>query len=236
MNQEELLDRFETHLRADKKSEATIMTYKYLAGRFLRRAGKPPAETTLEDLNEFKAGLASDYHATTINMHLSAAKALLESHGNFVCNQVKRVRVAREDPVPLTEGEMTRMLEVSKRDPLAHAVVATLYWTGMRVGSLAKLQWSDILWGEGKVVLRRAKRGKTFSVIIPEEALDAIPCTNSFGPSRSTPKTQRPFLSVRELEGHSTRQGRGTLSEGLLRRPGCTRESTHTSYDTPTGP
>ncbi len=44
----------------------------------------------------------------------------------------------------------------------------------MRVGSLVKLRFADILWDEGKVVLREAKRGNTFSVIIPEEAMDSI--------------------------------------------------------------
>jgi integrase len=59
-------------------------------------------------------------------------------------------------------------------DPLTYAITATLYWTGIRNSSLCNLDLDDILWDAHRLALRNAKRGKTYTVFIPDQALETI--------------------------------------------------------------
>ncbi len=174
MNPEELVDQFMKVLQADKKAEATVDSYAYHASQFLDLINKHPRDATVEDVKAYKAMMASRLAARSIIVGLAAVRSFLESHDNFVANRVKRIREPKQLPIVLTEGEIKRLLDAASKDPLSSAAIATLYWTGIRNGSLCKLDMADILWEEHRLVLREAKRGKTYTVFIPDQALEAI--------------------------------------------------------------
>ncbi len=174
MNPEELVEQFMKTLQADKKAEATVDSYAYHASQFLDLINKHPRDATVEDVKEYKSIMASRLAARSINVGLAAVRSFLESHDNYAANRVKRIREPIQLPIVLTEGEIKRLLDAANKDPLSSATIATLYWTGIRNGSLCKLDLADILWEEHRLVLREANRGKTYTIFIPDQALEAI--------------------------------------------------------------
>ncbi len=174
MEMEALLEEFEMYLRADKKPQSTIDTYVPYIREFLPFVGKEPEDIRAKDIEMFKAHLASRLSGSTINVGLAVVKTFLRSHQNYEADRVRRVRQARKLPIPLTEEELNQLLDSAKTDPLTYAITATLYWTGIRNSSLCNLDLDDILWDVHRLALRNAKRGKTYTVFIPDQALETI--------------------------------------------------------------
>ncbi len=174
MNGEELLANFQTHLRADKLSEATIYTYGQCVTEFLSVIGRHPERTTKRHIESFKAHLSERVGPRSIVVALAAIGNFLEQYDNYACSKVKRPRIPWKQPIVLTEEEINRLLKAASKDPLANAVISVLYYTGMRSGSLQRLGWSDVLWDEDRVILRNVKRGKTITILLPPQAKEAL--------------------------------------------------------------
>lgn len=184
MDAEAILNNFEAYMTGNKLSEATIYTYNQCVAEFLSVIGRHPNDTTKRDIETFKTHLADRVGARSIVVALSAISNFLESHDNYECRKVKRPRVPKKEIIPLTEEEVKRLLTAAGKDPLASAVISVLYYTGMRSGSLRKLEWRDILWEEGKVNLRNAKRGKDYTVLLPPQAQEPL---RTYRPYREDP-------------------------------------------------
>lgn len=221
MNQEELVERFMDNLRADKKSKSTVDTYCYVVNRFLSFVEKAPDEVTIEDIQRYKLELV-DLKPATVSLHLSSIKSFLEMYGNYAIERVKRPTITRINPIPLTQEEIDRMLEVAN-NPVYHAVIATLFYTGMRVGSLLKLRFNDILWDEDRVVLREAKRGKTYTVLMPNQAMDAIKTYQQFRVEpKYTKDTDVVFISSRSRKPYTV-EGISYMVKATAVRAGITK-------------
>ncbi len=185
MKVEALIEEFEVYLRADKKAEATVDSYCYHVRRFLDLINKEPEDVTAGDVQTYKSSMASRLKARSVNAGLAAVQSFLESHENYAANRVKRVREPKQLPIVLIEEEVKRLLDAASKDPLSFATTTILYWTGIRNGSLCNLDMGDILWEEHRLVLREAKRGKTYTVFIPDQALEAI---RAYLPYREEPE------------------------------------------------
>ncbi len=78
-------------------------------------------------------------------------------------NPAERVPVPRSRrPLPYCPGgELVESMLHACSDPTTRALIATLFYTGMRVGELCSLALDDVRLEEGRVLVRRGKGGKS---------------------------------------------------------------------------
>ncbi|MBF0453925.1 MAG: DUF3596 domain-containing protein [Magnetococcales bacterium] len=73
--------------------------------------------------------------------------------------RIKNLPVVREDPDPFSPEEQEAIL--AELRPQAHNLIKFALWTGLRTGELIALEWGDIDWKRGEVVVRRSITRKT---------------------------------------------------------------------------
>lgn len=115
-------------------------------------------------------------------------------------------RAPDRDKTPLTQDEVHQMFEAAKNDPLAEAVLKTLYYTGVRRSELENIDIQDVDFNRRHITVRHGKNDSYRVVNITTNCALAI---QGYLEHRPTPK-----------EGHEqalflTRQGerikRGTI-------------------------
>jgi integrase len=94
------------------------------------------------------------------------------------------MRVTEDEPNSLASDELRRFLEAAaKEKPEVHAICVVGFFTGMRFGEIAALQWNDIREDDGLVLIRRSvwrnhvtttKTGKTRSAALHPIILDVL--------------------------------------------------------------
>jgi integrase len=109
---------------------------------------------------------------------LSRVFSLAREYGYINTNPVSRVRKLREDNLRiryLTEEEQSRLLDAltGSREWLRPVVVLALN-TGMRLGEIASLTWSQVDFERGVITVRRTKTGRDRFVPINDEARDLL--------------------------------------------------------------
>ena len=84
-------------------------------------------------------------------------------------------------PKFLTRPEVERLLEITRRNPVHHAAVATLAYAGLRAGELCRLTWGDVDL-EHHVLRVKGKGGKFRAIPIGarlQTILEALPTRTS---------------------------------------------------------
>lgn len=77
----------------------------------------------------------------------------------------------------ITMEEMDRILDAARHNPRWHALVATLYLTGLRISALVEAEWRQVIEspdGKGWAINALTKGGKTILRPLPREAYNAL--------------------------------------------------------------
>lgn len=136
-------------------------------------------------------------------------------------DSVERPRHRRKRIEPFTVDEMRQILEAVEDDRL-HAMYRLAFYTGMRFGELAGLQWSDIAFDDSRLQVRRqvthcagrlAERppkseSSTRSIRLPDDAVHALEVRRRLAMAEGRASSPWVFLSQRGtwLSGSNFRQ------------------------------
>ncbi|KAA8921895.1 site-specific tyrosine recombinase/integron integrase [Thermoplasma sp.] len=170
------LKRFVDYMTGERKSRYTIKEYRFLVGQFLSFMNKRPEEITPMDIERYKNFLAvkMKYSKTSQYLAIKAVKLFYKSLEIRVPVNLTPPKRPSHIPVYLSEDEARRLIEASRSDVRAHAIVSVLAYTGMRVGELCNLRISDVDLQEAIINVRSGKGDKDRIVIMSEECVKAL--------------------------------------------------------------
>lgn len=142
------------------------------------------ARLTADEIRDYLEFLLKGLSRSTVQRRLAAIKAwfrYLEA-AEKLPNPARALRAPRREkrlPAVMSEDELEGLIGpvVAGENPARlrdRAIVETLYSSGLRVSELVKLDWADLEWDLGVVVVRRAKGNKDRVVPIGEPALAAL--------------------------------------------------------------
>ena len=145
---------FESYLRGEEKSRATIEKYMHDVGVFAAFAGKQQIKKEL--VLAYKNGLKEGYAVSSANSMLAALNTFFRFCGwQELC--VRRFRVQREAycaaEKELTRGEYERLLSAArvKGQERLNLIIQTICGTGIRVSELQYITVEAIRRGEATV-------------------------------------------------------------------------------------
>lgn len=156
---EVLLRTYEDYLRhVRRSSENTVKAYMKDIKRFFEYVNKPPKDVERKDVESFikalsKGEITGDkVTETTVSRYISSLKTVfdyLELIGVVTENPMERVRhprLRKKIPSFLTVEEVKAMLSVydGEKQLKRKAIIALLYFCGLRVGELCNLRVEDV--------------------------------------------------------------------------------------------
>ena len=160
------IQEFETHLRNEERSEATIGKYLHDVRCFADYIGV--SEVCKQSVMEYKQSLGNTYAVASANSMIAALNAFLRFCGwNDLC--VKQFRVQRSAYCPeekeLTRAEYIRLLEAANknRNERLNLIIQTICGTGIRVSELQYITVETLSKGEA-VVSCKGKNRRIFIV------------------------------------------------------------------------
>lgn len=182
-----LLPSWELHLRAERKSPATVKVYGDGARIFLRwcAAQARPAVLDRPTVTAFVAGLlAAGAEAATARSRQLALRrfsAWLAEEGEAGTDELLGVRPPKLDVKvvrSLTDDELRALIKACAGPDMWHrrdeALVRLMTETGARAGEVVALELADVDLPRGLVTIRRGKGGKGRTVPIGPQTAKAI--------------------------------------------------------------
>lgn len=184
----DLLDSFDTALRARRRSERTRYLYKKAANRLIEWlvAHDQPTEVDAIDrrtLESYFADLADELGPTTVAMNYRSVRALfgwLTDEEELDRNPFKGMQQPSVPDVPpevLTAAQLTRLLEVCKGrafvDRRDTAMIATFADTGIRLGEMVGIALEDVD-HDRRIIWVSGKGDKTRAVPVGDRTMVAI--------------------------------------------------------------
>ncbi len=172
----DLVDRFQTMLRAQERSPCTVKQYGHIARMFLQFAQKPLDEVTLHDLEAFREYLVLQRHYSKNSIYTTVRglTCLFRSYGFAIADQLEAPRRPERLPRYLTEEEMHRLLDVVRDSPRDSAIVHVLAFCGLRVSELSHLQMEDLEFERNVLHVRSGKGDKDREVVLEDRTRAAI--------------------------------------------------------------
>jgi len=168
-----LLSSWELHLRAERKSPATVKQYGDGVRRFLAWCSATTTDPALDrpTVNAFVAALldegAEPATARARQLALRRFSAWLLEEGETETDELLGLKAPKLDTKvtpSLTEDELKRLLKACSgsdlRDRRDEALVRFMLETGARSGEVTNLTVGDVDLGRGIAVVRRGKGGK----------------------------------------------------------------------------
>lgn len=172
------LSDFETEMILRGRSTRTIEAYTDKLARFLRWAQRPPAEVDLDLINRYQRHLAATIPGSwsTFNQTVCAIRffVTIVLRKDWDVRHIPFHRQERKLPVVLGPEEIRRLLEVTKPFYKHHAIVATLYATGVRVAELVNIKYTDIDTANACIHVRKGKGSKERLVQLPDSLLQIL--------------------------------------------------------------
>lgn len=184
-------DLIEQFFVSSRLSTLSQKKYRRSIMQLLEFAGKPLVEITANDIARWRHS-RSHLTRATLNKDLVALNRLFEfllKIGVIDRNpaaEIESFRLSAEETtreVYLTHEEAMRLIQqplLPKVMPLSkirardHAILALLYYTGLRVAELCSLDWEDVHLEDAILLVRSGKGMKPRRVPIPEHALLAL--------------------------------------------------------------
>jgi integrase/recombinase XerD len=182
-----LLPSWELHLRAERKSAATVKLYATGVRRFLAWAheqGLTP-ELSRDQVRAFTAAaLEQGQQAATVRARQLALRrfsAWLLDEGETTADELLSLRSPKLDikhTARLSDEQLRDLLAACKGNDLRErrddAVIRLMAETGMRAGEAVALEVGDVDLSAGQVVIRRGKGGKARTVPIQPQTAQAL--------------------------------------------------------------
>jgi len=171
-----VLEAFQSHLQAEKRSEHTIRTYVGAVRQMLDWVGKDPGEITREDLERYRVHLAVEKNSSknTLYISIKAIQAFFRYLGSDVADGLTPPRRPKSIPRYLSEEEVSRLLKAAEGNPRDYAILVTLAYTGLRVSELCNLNIEDVDFSEKTIRVISGKGDKDRIVIFEENTENAI--------------------------------------------------------------
>lgn len=159
------LDRFRAYMRAEKKSENTVLRYADTVGVFLDRLQTPAHELTKRDMQEYKEFIAAKYCENSMSTMIAAIN-------HFTANILERPDLDLKAPrrvdkpgLALTEDEVQAILKKARETDLrTHAMVSLMYYGGLRASEVMNARISDMDF-DRKVLRIHGGKGKDYSTV-----------------------------------------------------------------------
>jgi integrase/recombinase XerD len=156
----------------------TVVLYLTSFGRFLAQLTKPLESVEPEDIQKWQ------YHLTTIakvsytvfNLTVCALRFFFKNVQirDWSISRIPFQRTRKRLPTVLSTEEVVRLLAIVMTNPKQHAILATLYSTGMRLGEVVNLKVADIDSKQMLIQVRQGKGGKDRQVPLSLQLLTIL--------------------------------------------------------------
>ncbi len=153
----------------------TVDTYVSVLKRFLEQLDKPIKDVTPADIQAWQFVMVNDHKISwsLFNQMVCALRFYFQKvrDCDWPVDRIPFQRRRRRLPSVLSREEVARLLDVARHNPKHHAILSTLYSTGLRVGELVKLRIPDIDSRAMLVHVRQGKGGKDREVQLSPQLL-----------------------------------------------------------------
>lgn len=152
-------------------SPVTRYTYAYWMRRFVAFFKRPPIDLGLDEINTFQHALAAaDVSSSAFNQCVAALRFF---YGTVLklpwdIRQIPYQKRVRRIPQVLSGDEVVRLLDAASASLLDHAMLATAYAGGLRLGEVRRLKVSDIDGHRGVIRIEKSKGGKDRYVMLSD--------------------------------------------------------------------
>jgi integrase/recombinase XerD len=181
-------ERFGAYLRAEKRTDATVISYSRSLGRFLTFVKKPVEEITKADMQSWKGHLAERYCENTMSAMIASVNCYTANILERPDLKMRSPRQVEKQKIPLTENEVRAIMdearkprqgengvrtgfETSYRD---YAQICVMYYGGLRVSEIVKLKVSGLNLDKQRLQVYAGKGKDYSSVNLTDEAVQAI--------------------------------------------------------------
>jgi integrase/recombinase XerD len=173
----EFRDRMKDDLDLLNRSESTAQKYLGNMFRFTRHNMRPPTDLDAEDIRRYLLYLRRTLglKPATIKLYAASIKFFYthtQPRPDIVASIVYP-RVGKSLPFVLSGEEIERILD-ALRSPVIHALVSTIYATGLRISEVCQLRASHIDSQRGVIFVPSAKGDRDRYVPLPSLLLDRL--------------------------------------------------------------
>lgn len=153
-------------------SSVTRYTYTYWMGRFVKFFKRAPDQLGLAEIKTFQHSLAG-VHNVSSSAFNQCVGALRFFYGRVLkqpwdVREITYQKVVRPVPQVLSTEEMDRLLDCASTSVIDHAILATSYAGGLRLGEVRCLKVSDIDGNRGVIRIEKGKGGKDRYVMLSD--------------------------------------------------------------------
>ncbi len=147
----------------------TVDTYVSVLRRFLEQLDKPIKDVTPADIQAWQYVMVNDRKISwsLFNQMVCALRFYFQKvrDCDWPVDRIPFQRRRKRLPSVLSREEVARLLNAARHNPKHHAILSTLYSTGLRVGELVKLRIPDI---DSRAMLVHVRQGKGGGVSSPK--------------------------------------------------------------------
>jgi integrase/recombinase XerD len=161
-------------LKVRNYSPKTQQVYIQQVARFAAHFGRSPSELTVEDIRTYLISLKETQHVSwsSFNQAVCALRFLyrVTLRRSDIVPEIPYPRTSKKLPVVLSRDEVARLLS-AVRHPKHHAVLATIYATGLRISEAVSLRVTDIDSQRMVITIRQGKGRKDRTVMLSPRLL-----------------------------------------------------------------
>ena len=170
-------DRMEQVMIVLGMSPVTRVTYVYWMRRLLRVTGRQVEDIEIEDICRFQRQLIEEGASASLLNQCVAALRLFFGRvlkGQVDCREIHYHKRPKTLPLVLSVAEVTRLLDAT-RSGREHAMLATIYSAGLRLGEARQLKVGDV--DLGRRMIRVMGKGRKERYVMLASSLLAIIAT-----------------------------------------------------------
>lgn len=158
-------------------SPVTRYTYAYWMRRFVAFFRRPPTDLGPEEITAFQHALAkNDVSSSAFNQCVAALRFFYGTvlKLSWDIRQIPYQKRIRRMPLVLSGEEVVLLLDAASVSLLDHAMLATAYAGGLRLGEVRRLKVSDIDSHRGVIRIEKSKGGKDRYVMLSGTLLELL--------------------------------------------------------------
>ncbi len=171
---ENALKRFKVWLKVQGKTKDTIRTYTWWIHYFLQHIKNPIKQIEQRDVDNFVCHIMDTHSDNSVRIATISLKTFLLKYLelNIKVHILNKTTIKR-DKTPFTIGEVKKMFTATEDNPLYHAILKVLYYSGLRRQEIIDLDLDDVL---PSLQLRvKCGKGKEYKVVnITKDCMAAL--------------------------------------------------------------
>ncbi len=176
MTLEDIIEKFDRYLMAEKRSYNTIKEYRSIVKNFLNFVNKEMKEIAYEDVERYREYMAIEkkYSKQTIYLSMKALQVFFRFLGRDDLSKLKAPKRSRKLPSYLNENEMRMILDISRENIRDYAMLMVLAYSGLRVSELCSLRIEDIDFLENVIHVKSGKGDKDRMVVVDSRVMEIL--------------------------------------------------------------